>query len=115
MAGRSSVATSWDDLRVFLAVHRRRSHAAASRELDVDPTTIGRRLGALERALGARLFDRTPSGLSPTEAGAALFTRAERIEAEVLASERELRGADARLSGTVRVTAGDWLIHYVLA
>ncbi|UQA61343.1 LysR family transcriptional regulator [Polyangium aurulentum] len=99
---------------MFLAIYRRKSHASAGRELGVDATTIGRRLGALERALGARLFDRTPSGLSPTEAGAALFTRAERIEAEVLASERELRGADARLTGTVRVTAGDGLVHYVL-
>lgn len=114
MAGRSSAGKSWDDLRFFLAVHRRGSHAAASRELRVDPTTIGRRLGALERSLGARLFDRTPAGLAPTEAGAALFARAERIEAEVLASEREIRGADARLTGHVRVTAGDGLIHYVL-
>lgn len=114
MSGRASAGTSWDDLRVFLAVHRRSSHAAAGRELGVDATTIGRRLGALERSLGARLFDRTPSGLAPTEAGAALFARAERIEAEVLASEREIRGTDARLTGAVRVTAGDGLVHYVL-
>jgi len=104
----------WDDLRLFLAAHRHRSHAAAGRALGVDATTVGRRLAALEEALGARLFDRTPTGLAPTEAGATLFARAERVEAEVLASERELRGADARLTGTVRVTAGDGLVHYAL-
>ncbi|HZI11368.1 MAG TPA: LysR substrate-binding domain-containing protein [Myxococcus sp.] len=37
------------------------------------------------------------------------------MEAEVLASERELTGADTRVSGPVRLTAGDGLATYVLA
>lgn len=110
-----SPETSWDDLRVFLAVRRSGSHAAAARALDVDATTVGRRMTALERALGAKLFDRTPAGLVATDAGTRLFARAERVEAEVLACERELGGVDARASGTVRVTAGDGLVHFVLA
>lgn len=105
---------SWDDLRVVLAVLRHRSHGGAGRALGVDPTTVGRRVAALEKALGARLFDRTPSGLAPTETGSGLLARCERIEEEVLAAERELHGADARLSGPVRITAGDGFTHYVL-
>jgi DNA-binding transcriptional LysR family regulator len=107
-------AVSWDDLRVFLAVHQRGSHGGAARLLGVDPTTVGRRIAGLERALGARLFDRTPAGLEPTPAGAALHARAARVEEEVLAAERELGGADARVTGSVRLTASDGLLHAVV-
>jgi DNA-binding transcriptional LysR family regulator len=105
----------WGDLRVFLAVHRTRSHAAAARTLRVAATTVGRRVGALERAVGARLFTRTPEGLVGTAAAQALLARAERVEAEVLEAERELSGADARPTGTVRITCGDGFAMFVVA
>jgi DNA-binding transcriptional LysR family regulator len=105
----------WNDLRVFLAVHRTRSHAAAGRQLRVAPTTIGRRIAALEAAIGSRLFTRRPEGLVGTAAAAALAARAERVEAELLDAERELSGADARPTGTVRITCGDGFATFVLA
>lgn len=105
----------WDDLRYFLAVHRHGTHAAAGRALRVAPTTIGRRLAALEEALGVKLFQRTPAGLVLGESGQVLRAHAERVEAEVLASERELTGADRRVSGPVRLTAGDGMATHVLA
>jgi DNA-binding transcriptional LysR family regulator len=104
----------WDDLRVFLAVVRRGSHKAAARQLGVDPTTVGRRLTALDAALGTKLFERTPERLVPTPAGLALSARAERIEAELLAAERDVQGVGARLGGRLRVTATDGLVHYLL-
>ncbi len=106
---------AWDDLRVFLAVHRARSHAAAGRALHVAPTTVGRRLAALEAAVGARLFTRGPEGLLATEASRSLLARAGRMEAEVLEAERELAGADARPTGTVLITTGDGFATYILA
>jgi DNA-binding transcriptional LysR family regulator len=105
----------WDDLRIFLAVQRRASHAAAARALQVAPTTIGRRLAALEAAVGARLFTRTPEGLVPTAAARALAIHAERVEAAVQEAERELAGADARPTGTVKITSGDGFALFVLA
>jgi DNA-binding transcriptional LysR family regulator len=104
----------WDDLRVFLAVQRTRSHAGAARQLRVAATTVGRRLRALERGVGARLFTRTPEGLVATAAARALLLRAERMEAEVHEAERELSGADARPAGTVRLTCGDGFATFVL-
>jgi DNA-binding transcriptional LysR family regulator len=104
----------WDDLRYFLALHRAGSLKGAARGLGVDPTTVGRRLAALEEAVGARLFTRTADGLEASPAARALLPRAERIEAEVLASQRELEGADRRLEGPLRVTAGDGLINDVI-
>ncbi len=105
----------WDDLRVFLATHRTRSHAGAARALRVAPTTIGRRLAALEEAVGAKLFARTPDGLAPTAAALALLPRAERMETEAIEAERALSGADARASGTVRIACGDGFATFVLS
>ncbi len=105
----------WDDLRVFLATHRTRSHAGAARALQVAPTTVGRRLAALEEAVGARLFARTPDGLAPTAAALSLLPRAERMEAEAIEAERALSGVDARVSGTVRIACGDGFATFVLS
>lgn len=108
------MSIGWDDLRVFLAVQRHGSHAGAGRALAVDATTVSRRLAALEQAVGARLFDRTPEGLALSDAGRALLPRAERVALEVEAAERELAGQDQRVAGPVRVTAGDGLVDHVL-
>jgi DNA-binding transcriptional LysR family regulator len=105
---------SWDDLRVFLAVHRAGSHAAAAREVKLDSTTVSRRIAALEGAVGARLFARNPSALVPTPAGDALFEHAQRIETEVTAVQRKLSGINDQVSGLIRLTASDGLTTYVL-
>jgi DNA-binding transcriptional LysR family regulator len=107
--------TSWDDLRVFLALARQRSHAAAARVLRVDATTVGRRVQALEGELGVRLFARTTAGLAVTDAGARLATHAEAVELQVTTAERALSGADARLEGSLLLTSTDGLSSYLVA
>src|SRR4051794_17942551 len=104
----------WDDFRYFLAVHRQGSHKGAGRVRRVDPTTVGRRMAALERASGDALFVRTPDGLKLTPAGLKVLAHAERIEHEVLASERELLANPTTLAGPLRVTGGDALVNYVV-
>jgi DNA-binding transcriptional LysR family regulator len=99
----------WDDLRYFLAIHRAGTLARAAAQLEINATTVGRRLSALEERVNARLFDRTPDGYTITNAGRDLLFRAERIESEALALEREVLGADQRLSGSVRVTATEMI------
>jgi DNA-binding transcriptional LysR family regulator len=95
----------WNDARYFLAIARGRSLSAAGRTLQVQQSTVGRRLAALESSLGARLFDRTPGGYLPTQAGEALLTHAERMEDEALSAERVLLGREGRIAGVVRLTA----------
>lgn len=100
---------NWDDVRLLLAVHRSGSLLTAARKLGVSHTTVGRRLGALQSALGVQLFDRTPSGLRPTPAAIELARDAERMEAAAAAIELRLAGEDARLEGLIRVTATEAL------
>jgi DNA-binding transcriptional LysR family regulator len=95
----------WNDARYFLAVSRLGSLSAAARQLRVQQSTVGRRLGTLETALETRLFERTPDGYVPTPAGELFVAHAERIESEALAVERQLAGREGQVAGSVRVTA----------
>jgi len=63
----------WDDLKIAHAVARHGSLNAAARPLGTTQPTISRRLDALERRIGAKLFERAASGLSPTALCAGLF------------------------------------------
>jgi DNA-binding transcriptional LysR family regulator len=105
----------WDDLRFMLAVHRTGTLSRAGASLKLNPTTVGRRLATLEKRVGARLFDRTPDGYVLTPEGRELIPHAERMEAEVMALERSITGADQRLAGIVRVTATEMLATRFIA
>jgi len=96
---------SWDDVRVFLALWRARTLSAAASRLGVNPSTVGRRLDALESALGARLFDRTPDGVLPTAAAELLLPHAERVEEAANGLASEVSGIESAPEGMVRLTA----------
>ncbi|MFN4212321.1 MAG: LysR family transcriptional regulator, partial [Devosia sp.] len=51
---------NWDDLKILIALERRGSMLAAAAALGVDHSTISRRLGGLETAVGVDLVDRSP-------------------------------------------------------
>jgi DNA-binding transcriptional LysR family regulator len=102
----------WNDLRLVLAVHRASGLGAAATALGVDHSTAFRRLNALEKKLGVRLFERLPGGAyQPTPAGAHMATAAERMEDEALALDRAIAGRDHRLSGRLRVTSSETLAY----
>ncbi|HEY8072717.1 MAG TPA: LysR family transcriptional regulator [Labilithrix sp.] len=104
----------WDDLRYFLAAYRRGSLAAAARELGCEYTTVGRRLAALEAALGTTLFKRTPDGLEPTAAAVDLVPLADGIERATVAIAARAAGHDERVEGVVRVTCPEGFSLYLV-
>jgi Transcriptional regulator len=97
----------WDDARVYLAILRAGTLRGAAAQLRVDQATVGRRLAALEAALGVRLFLRTPGGYVPTPAGELAGAAAERMEQAAHQLQRQLQGLDEKLCGVVRVAASD--------
>ena len=104
----------WDDIRIFLAVARHGSLRAAGRTLGLSQPTVGRRLAAFEAAFGGpALFDRLPEGLRLNAAGEALIAAAERLETAALALERRRVAASPTLSGTVRVSVGEWAAGFL--
>jgi DNA-binding transcriptional LysR family regulator len=99
----------WDDLRFIAAVARTGSLLAASAVLDVDHTTVGRRLSAAERALGTTLFVRSPTGLALTPDGEQLLGPVAAVENAILAVERRAGSDDEAITGRVKVTAAETL------
>ncbi len=100
---------NWDDVRIFLAIHRAGSLSAAAGPLEITQPTCGRRLAALEKALGTRLFDRTPEGLRLTDEGAALVDAAEAMEEGARALALKVARGDRELEGVVRIATTELL------
>jgi DNA-binding transcriptional LysR family regulator len=105
----------WNDLRLFLAVARVRSIVGAAKTLGIDHSTVFRRLIALEKKVGARLFERLRGGVyQPTSAGARMAAAAECMEREALALDRDIAGRDHKLIGVLRVTSAETLAYRIL-
>lgn len=94
----------WDDVEMFLAIARTGSLTAAGAELDVNPSTVLRRLQLLETTLGVRLFDRDSCGATLTFTGEAVLPRALRMAEEAGAVRRAAIGDADTVEGTVRLT-----------
>lgn len=97
----------WDDVRLFLAVARSGQLLAASRRLGINHATLGRRMTALEHALGTRLLVRRTNGCELTAEGEVYLAAAERMEAEMLAAQAATGQIDTSVAGTVRLGAPD--------
>lgn len=104
----------WSDLRYALAIGRVGSVSAAARQLGVNATTVQRRLDALEKRLGARLFDRARSGYQPTEAGRVVIEQARRMADQADEIERAVLGRDRELTGPLRVTTAFVVMEHLL-
>lgn len=96
----------WDDLKLFLAVARFGGLSAAAAATGASPATLGRRMAAVEAALGRPLFIRSPRGYRLTETGEELLERAAAVEEAMVGLERWREGAVGRR--VVRVSAGTW-------
>lgn len=105
---------SADDLLVLLAVGRTGRYSSAAAELDVNHTTISRRIAVLESTLGGRVLTRGSGGWELTELGRRALAAAEAVESVVRGLVT--RGDDAEsLEGVVRISATDGFSAYIIA
>ena len=91
------------DLELVLAIRSRGSLAGAALPLDVVPSVVTKRLGALEARLGQRLFERTTRRLSATAEGETVCQHAKGLLEGFAALENELGERQSELSGSVRL------------
>jgi len=108
----------WDGLQVFLAVARAGRISAAARRLEVEHTTISRRLAALEADLGVPLFYRTTSGYFLTPNGQNVLANAEAMERAAIGVSARARESSGAVAGRVRVAlppefASHWLAPHL--
>ncbi|WP_170771093.1 LysR family transcriptional regulator [Ruegeria lacuscaerulensis] len=102
---------NWDNLKVLLAIGRAGSLTGAAHALDVDATTMGRRLTALEKELGVILFVRSKSGFVPTEAGVIAIRQAEQIEAHYHQMTDQISQSQASAVGVMRLVGNSWTMQ----
>ena len=99
------MTTDLQDMELFVRAVAAGSLSAAGRELGLSPAVASKRLARLEAHLGARLLQRSSRRLSLTDNGALYLERCHVILAEVAEAEALLGGDDARVRGTLRVSA----------
>jgi DNA-binding transcriptional LysR family regulator len=95
---------AWDDIAVFLALYRERTTGRAAKAIGCSQPTIVRRLASLEHGLGLNLFDRTPSGLVPTDAAHRLLGAAERVERTICEFTTEVGSVAGTGLNIIRLT-----------
>lgn len=100
---------------MLLALLQARSLSGAGARLGVNASTVSRRLDALEAALGAHLFDRTPDGLLPTAAAEALGPHAEAMERAAAGLALAAQGREVAPEGEVRLTAPPGVAEFLVA
>lgn len=104
----------WDDVRYFLAAARGGSVRAAARHLGVNHATVLRRIAQLEDRLGARMFERLPSGYRITAAGEEVLELAIQMEASSHQLETRVFGRDQGVRGLLRVSLTPILATHLL-
>src|SRR4051812_22279787 len=105
----------WDDVRIFLEVHRRGTLAAAAGRLGMDTSTVSRRLAALEADLGMKLFDRTRGGLAPAPAAERVIAAAEAMEAAHARLTRDALDVETAPEGVVRLSTAPGISSVFIA
>ena len=102
-------------MKFVLAIHRGGTLSHAAEQLNVDQTTVTRRLKLLEQNLKVALFDRLNNKLIVTQAGEVLLETAEKTETLVLSSIEKVHGTDVKCCGKVRITAVPLLMNQFIA
>jgi DNA-binding transcriptional LysR family regulator len=93
----------WNLLKVFMEIVRAGGIGAAARGLNKQQPSISAALKRLEDQLGARLFERSTSGIRITQAGKALQAVCEDVFDNVRMAQHQVAQATKRVSGEVRI------------
>ena len=107
--------TSWDDLRLVLAICDAGSLSGAGRTMELSHATVFRRLNLIEQNLGVSLFQRGRTGYQPTLAGEEVAATAREVKTQINKLDRSIVGQDLKPSGTVRLTTLDSLLFGLLS
>ncbi len=102
----------WDDVRVFLRCVEGRSFRRAADQLGLNASTVARRIDALERRLGYRLFNRVTEGLLLTVDGRSLTDSARAIERSFFDFYRRTEAPRSDHRGVVKVSITEGLGTY---
>ncbi|MGU7772053.1 LysR family transcriptional regulator [Burkholderia sp. MR1-5-21] len=93
-----------NDMALFVEVVRAKGFRNAAETLRMPNSTLSRRIGVLEKAIGLRLLHRTTRKIELTEAGQLYFERCKRIVDEARLAHEQLGEMLAQPSGLLRAS-----------
>ncbi|MBS0419405.1 MAG: LysR family transcriptional regulator [Proteobacteria bacterium] len=99
----------WDLMQSFVQVVDAGSFSAAAERMQVSKSLLSKNVARLERHLGTQLLVRTTRRLNPTDAGAALFQKCERLFNDLEEAEQSVLSLDVKPRGHLRVVCTDVL------
>ncbi len=103
-----------DDIALFVEVARTASFTRASAVLGMPGATLSRRIAAMEKRLGVRLFERSTRRVALTEAATRYLERCEHVVDEARLAESALREVAEQAAGHLRVSMPvDLGLHWV--
>ncbi|HJW11992.1 MAG TPA: LysR family transcriptional regulator [Albitalea sp.] len=115
MNASSQYQVSPADLETVLAMVRTGTLAEAGARLGVDASTVFRAIQRIERGLGQALFERSREGYRAAELALSLAEHGEQLEATLESARSALQSQPQRVSGTVRITTTDTVLHGLVA
>lgn len=105
---------NWDNLRYVLMVANKGSIAAAARELEVNRTTVLRRINTFQDNLNCRIFERGEAGYALTPEAEKMINAAREVENTLFNMQRQIEGRELKLEGELRVTTTDTFMLAVM-
>ncbi|MDH5694321.1 MAG: LysR family transcriptional regulator, partial [Gammaproteobacteria bacterium] len=108
-------AMDWNSLKIFLAIATEGSLNGAAKALDINHSTVFRRLNRFEKELGGRLFERLHEGYQLTVMGEELLAHAREIEEKFFDLERHVVGQDLQPRGKIKITAPNNIAYRYLS
>jgi DNA-binding transcriptional LysR family regulator len=92
---------NWNDIKIFNTIGDLGSFSAAAKQLEMDHSSISRRMRQLEKEYGIKLFERDGSRIKLLHGATKLLQTAQQTTQLVNQFERELKASPDDLSGRI--------------
>ncbi len=106
---------NWDDIKIFLEVSRSERLSVAAKRLNMDASTLSRRVHKLEENLATKLFERTVEGHFLTSDGKKLLQFARRMELDASQAFADIKDDKVQNSGCVRIGVTEAFGNFFIA
>src|SRR6201996_7060156 len=90
-------------LQAIIAVCEEGSFTRAAMRENATQSGISQHVAAAERALGVKLFERSPTGVTPTPAGQRYYKLCLEAVGQIAKANAEVRAFAARVTGDLRI------------
>ncbi|WP_150539071.1 LysR family transcriptional regulator [Actinobacillus vicugnae] len=104
----------WNDLHYFILLVEKQTLTAAANALNVEHSTVSRRIERLEKQLNLHLFDRINKRYLLTDEGSQIYDEAKKLQLNILSLTQSAKDTSEQMAEVV-LSAPPFVAHSVLA